>query len=810
MTTLMQNLRYGLRMLAKNPTFTVVAVLTLALGIGGNAVMFSLVNGVLLRPLQYSEPDRLVRVTGYYPRGAFVALQEASRAIEVATYSDKPENGSDFNLTGQGEAVHIAGSAVSANIFSLLGAGAELGRTFQAGEDRAGQDHLVILSHALWRNKFEGDPSVIGRVVKINGVGRHVIGVMPPDFNFLVPGSQLWIPLHIDPTDLEGTWERDFTPVVGRLRPGATLAQAQNEIRARISQIIPMFPHPMPRSWNADATVLPLRQDLVGNVRAKLVVLLGAVGIVLMIACVNVASLLLSLAASRRKEMALRAALGAARGRIARHLLTESVALALAGGALGLALAFGSLSLLKAYLPADTPRLAEVGMDWRVLAFVFALSTLTGLAFGLAPALRASRFDLAESLKAGGRRTDVMAISPHSPLIAGEVALAFVLVVSAGLLIKTLWRLTQADPGFRSEHLLTVRVTPDQLSCRERAACVALYNELLRRVRGMAGVSQVAAANTLPLSGEVPYVVAEMEGHPLRPGESLAPLLWAGAITPDYFSLMGIPLLAGREFSDSDSEESAGVIVVNAAGARHFWPGENPIGKHIRMVWEKDWRTVVGVVADVRQFNLADKPLDWIQGAVYMPYPQSVEANHQFATAMYLIARTSAESAHFARDVRSLISSLNPNVPMSEVRTMQAIVSDSASQSRSLMWLFVIFAGTALALAAIGTYGVVSYSTSQRTFEFGMRLALGATRGNVFRLVLGQSVKLVLTGLAVGVAAALALTRTLTAFLYGITATDPMTFLAVGGLLSAMAALAGYVPARRATKIDPMVALHYE
>ena len=450
-------------------------------------------------------------------------------------------------------------------------------------------------------------------------------------------------------------------------------------------------------------------------------------------------------------------------------------------------------------------------MDWRVLTFVTGLSVLTGLAFGLVPALRASKSNLVEAVKAGGRRSvDAASISLRGSLIVGEVSLAVVLAVAAGLLIKTLWRLMQVYPGFREQHLLAVRVTPDQSSCQGRTACVALYNELLRRARETAGVSEVSAANTLPLSGEVPYVVAEMEEHPVSPGEGLAPLLWAGAITSDYFHVMGIPLMAGREFTDADSEKSAGVIIVTAATARRFWPGENPVGKHLRMVWDKDWRTVVGVVGDVRQFNLADKPLDWLQGAVYMPYAQSVESNHQLPTSMYLIARTSAGSSNFGRDIRELVSSVNPNVPVGEVRTLKAIASDSASASRSLMWLFVSFGGAALLLAAIGTYGVVSYSTSQRTFEIGMRMALGATRGNIFRLVLGQSVRLVLAGLAIGVPAALALTRILASFLYGITATDPATFLAVGGLLVATAALAGYAPARSASKVDPMVALRHE
>ena len=806
-----QDIRYALRTLRKNGGFTLVAVFSLALGLGGNAAMFSLVDGVLLRPLQYSDPDRLVRPSGYYPTGAFLALQRLSRTMEFATYSDKPENGPEFNLTGQGEAMHLSGSVVSANIFSLLGAGAQLGRTFQPGDDHAGEDNLVILSHALWRNKFQSDPGVIGRVIKINGVDRRVIGVMPPDFSFLVPGVQLWVPLHIDPGNPNEFWEHGFKPVVARLRPHATLAQAQSEIRSMVSEIIPMFPYPMARSWNADATVLPLQQDLVGNVRAKLLVLMGAVGIVLMVACVNVASLLLALAASRRKEIALRTALGAARGRILRQLLTESVVLALAGGALGLALAFGALSTLETFLPADMPGRAQVGMDWRVLAFVAALSLFTSLAFGLAPALRASRLGLAESVRAGGQRTsDAAGISLRSSLIVGEVALAVVLVVGAGLLIRTLWRLMEVNPGFQGEHVLSVRITPDPSSCKQRAACVALYDEVLRRARELPGVSEVAAVNTVPLSGEAPYVVAEMEEHPLREGESLAPLLWAGAITPDYFHLMGIPLRRGRGFSVSDGEKSEGVVIVSAATARKYWRGENPVGKHIRLVWDKGWRTVVGVVGDVRQFNLADRPLDWIDGAIYLPYSQSVDANQKLPTAMYLIARTSTGAAYFGPDVRDLVSSVNPNVPVGEVRTLEAIVLDSASQSRSMMWLFLSFAGAALTLAAVGTYGVVSYSTAQRTFEIGVRVALGASRGSIFGLVIRQSLKLVIAGLGLGAVAALALSRLLSSYLYEITPQDPLTFLAVAGLLVCTALAAGYLPARRATKVDPLAALRHE
>ncbi len=806
-----RDLRFAFRTLRRSAGFTLVAGLSLALGIGGNAAIFSLVNAILLRPLSYAQPERLVRPTSYYPAGAFVALQEMSRTMEVATYSDKPENGSEFNLTGQGEAIHITGSAVSANIFSLLGASAELGRPFEPGEDRAGRDRVVVLSHALWRNKFQSDPNILGRVIAVNGVDRSVIGVMPRDFSFLAPGTELWVPLHIDLSNRNGLWGHGFKPLVGRLRPGASLAQAKSEIRDMVARLLPMFPYPMARSWNANATVLPLQQDLAGNVRAKLLVLLGAVGLVLLIACANVASLTLARSAARRKEIALRAALGAGRGRIVRQLLTESVLLAAGGGGLGLALALGGLVALKSRLPLDMPGVGGATMDWRVLGFAAALIFLAGLACGLVPALQASRFNLTESLKAGGRRTsDSSGIHLRSSLIVSEVGLAVVLVASAGLLIKTLWKLVQVNPGFRGERVLTVRVTPDKSLCQERAACVALYAELLRRAGELPDVSEVAASNTVPLNGEVPYVVAELEGHPLMDGKNLAPLLWAGAVTPGYFRLMGIPLLAGKGFSDSDSQRSAGVVIVSAATARHYWPGENPVGKHIRLVWDKDWRTVVGVVGDVRQFNLADKPLDWVQGSMYMPYPQSAGANQDFPTAMYLIARTSEESALFARDIRGLVSGVNPNVPVGQVQTLRAIVEASTDSSRSLMWLFVSFGAAAFLLAIIGIYGVVSYSAAQRTYEMGVRMALGATKGNILTMVLGHGLRLALAGLALGTLASLALTRLLANFLYGVSPSDPLTFLAVSILLTCVALVASYLPARRAAALDPLKALHVE
>jgi len=805
---LWQDLRYSLRMLRKHPGMTVVAALSLALGIGGNAAMFSLINGALIRPLPYAEPDRLVRITEAYPKAGAVAMQEQSRTMEVAAYwADL-----GVNLTGEGEAVHLSSSFVSANLFSLLGARAEIGRTFDPEESRPGRDRVVLLSHSLWQSKFAGDAGVIGRSVMIDGVARQVVGVMPPEFNFPSTRTQVWAPARFDPANRNEYWEYDWMFLVARLRPGATMRQAQSELPMLISQIRSQAPWKMDDDWNANSMVIALQEDLSGGVREKLFLLVAAVGSVLLIACANVASLLLARTAARQREVAVRAALGAGRGRIVRQLLTESVALAFLGGALGLVIARVSLSTLKSVLPADNLLLASARIDWQVLAFLAALAILTGLAFGLAPALQASRLNLAEAFKARGQQgSGLVGMRLRSSLIVGEVALAVVLVVGAGLLVNSLWRLTQVDPGFSSERIVTARVYPQrqQGAAEDRVATVALYDELLRRARSLPGVAVAAAANTEPLSNEIPLLAVELEGHPFAPGQP-ATLLWSGAVTPDYFQIMRIPLLAGRRFTEADGEKSAKVALVSAATARQFWPGENPVGKYVRVLWEQERRTVVGVVGDVRQFDLAGKTPSFINGAFYMPYPQSTGLDRRLPTAMTLILRTAANAPQLAGDLRRLVASVNPNAPVSDIRAMDEAVTASTSSSRSLMWIFISFGAAALILAAIGAYGVVSYSTSQRTYEMGVRVALGATRANIFGLVLGQSLRLVLTGLALGVAASLALTRLMAGFLYGVTATDPLTFFAVSMLLIATGLLAGYFPARRAARVDPMVALRSE
>src|SRR5262249_5387023 len=452
-------------------------------------------------------------------------------------------------------------------------------------------------------------------------------------------------------------------------------------------------------------------------------------------------------------EMAVRAALGAGRGRIVRQLLTESVVLAIVGAGLGLLFAYASHSVLKSLLPEDNALLIEARIDWQVFAFVAALAIVTGLAFGLVPALSAARQDLASALKTRGQQPAGLAGARlRSSLIVGEVASAVALVIGAGLLIKSLWLLTEENPGFRPEQVVTVRVYPQQFPVQERAAYIALYDELLRRAGGLTGVSDVAAANTTPLSSETPILPVELEGHPFIPGDRPT-LLWAGAVTPDYFNILRIPLLNGRLFAGADAEKSSEVVVVSAATAGQYWPGENPIGKHIRILWEQRQRTIVGVVGNVRQFDIAGTTPSFISGALYMPYPQSTDLNRKLPTAMTLLFRTTGSAAQLAGDLRELVASINPDLPVSEVRTLEAAVAASISPSRSLMWLFVSFGGAALILAAIGVYGVVSYSTEQRTYEMGVRMAFGATPRRLFGLVLGQSLRLVVTGLVLGVLA---------------------------------------------------------
>jgi putative ABC transport system permease protein len=801
-----EDTRYGLRRMRKSPAFTAIAVLTLALGIGANTAIFSLVNGILLVSLPYPNSDQLVSLTGTYPNGAFVAMREQIQTLDVGAYDE----GQELNLTGSGEPIRLTGTSVSAELLSILGAKPEVGRTFHPGEDIPGQDSFAILSHAVWEQRFAGDMGIVGRSIELGGVHRQVIGVMPPEFRFPSARTQVWIPLHYDPRNAVSLWAGAFMPGIGRLHPGSTIQQAQTEMRMFQSHVGALFPWPMPASWNAGASVVPLRNGMVADVRARLLILLGAVALVLLIACSNVANLTLSRAATREKEISIRSALGAGRHRIARQLLTESVMQALLGGLLGLALAKEGLVLLKAVLPSDTPRLAEAHIDWHVLLFTAALAILTGVVFGLAPALHSARATLTEALKSGGRGTSV-SISQRlrSSLAIAQVAFAVLLVIAAGLMIRSFWAISHLNPGFRAEHILTARLTPNESFCSDPSRCLSFYRAVQEQVQAYPGTSGVALVNTLPLGGRVNKRSLDVENYIVPAGEDV-PLFWLNVVTPEYFRVMGIPVLTGRAFTDSDVA-GAPVTVVTEETARHFWPNQSAVGKHLRLLGDKDWRTIVGVIPDVRAYDLQRNVPEWIGGTAYVPYNSAATLeDRRIPAEMTMAIRTAADDSQIATMLRNSVAAINAEVPVSEVKTMRAVMSEAVSTPASTTVLMVVFAALALILGTIGIYGVLSFLVSNRTREIGVRMALGAQRGDVLRSVMREGAKLSLAGIALGIAGALVVMRVLSGELYGVGASDPLTFFGVALLVAVVAMAACYIPARRAMRVDPMVALRYE
>lgn len=726
---LAQDIRYGLRMLRRNRGFAAVAVVTLALGIGANTAIFSVVNGVLLQPLSYAAPNRLVSAAQFsIPRGFFVAVRDRSRTMEMAAYSYD----AGVNLSGQGEAVRLLRSKVSVGLFPLLGVNPALGREFRRDD---GQNEVVILGHSLWERRFGSDPGIIGRWIRLDDVDRQVVGVMPASFSLPWSDAQLWMPLDLTPGKLWGDFE---IRMIGRLRPGVSIPQAQAELRAMIPAIDKLMPWKMPNRWGYDAQVIPLANYAVGDVRAKLLILLGAVGLVLLIACANVVNLLLGKAAGRRREVAVRAALGAGRWRIVRQLLTESLLLSAAGGLAGLAAAFQGVALLRMLLPANTPRLGTVAIDSQVLVFAAGLAILTGILFGLVPALSGSRVNLERQLRANAERTGVERRQRllSSALIVTEVALAVVVVVGAGLLARSLWVLTHRDPGLEPDRLMTAHI--EQIGSRCRGGCTDFYRDLLRRVSGLPGVQSVAAAEAVPGSGVYPTALS-VESHPDSINGAHSLQAWEFVVTPDYLRTMGIPLLRGRDFADADRTGSQEVVLLSAFAARRFWPGQDPIGKRVKLSWRDDWRVVVGVVGDVREYGLANNP-DWgggTEGDIYFPYAQGT-LDPGSPAAMTLLVRSNGDSPPLAGSLRAAVSSVDSEVPVGEIRTMSRVLSGSIAEPRSTAWLFLSFALLALALGIVGVYSVISYSVAERFHEIGVRFALGALRREVLTMILKE------------------------------------------------------------------------
>jgi len=803
----LHDVRYAARLQRKNRGFTIVAVIALALGIGANTAIFSVVNTVLLRPLPYKDPERLVLVwedatkQGYphdTPAAAnFVDWRDQNHVFEgMAAISDE-----SFNLTGSGDPERLEGNTVSASLFPLLGVDPHIGRVFTAAEDQPGSQHVVLLSYALWQRRFGADPGIVGKALTLNGESHIVVGVMPARFQFPSTDSQVWVPIALTQEDAANR-NRHYLQVVARLKPGVSLAQAQSEMNTIAARLQQQYPE---SNTDLGAAVQSLHEYLVGDIKPALLVLLGAVGLVLLIACANVANLLLARAAVRQKEIAVRVALGAKRSRLMRQFLTESVLLSLLGGLVGLAIAYGGLIVLKAFIPENISQAREISLDLKVLGFTFLISVLTGLIFGLAPAVQAARFNQIETLKEGGRdaATGGSGKRLRSVLVTAEVAISLVLLIGAGLLINSFLRLRNVDPGFRAENLLTMKIVLPDTKYERRAQRAAFYTDLIQRVKSLAGVKSAAVTTNLPLYRQGNSISVDIEGQPAPPpGQER--IVVTRIISPGYFDTMGIPLLRGRPLTEQDTETTQNVVVISETMARRYWPGEEVVGKRIavgKVRKPEDWIQIVGVVKDVRQFELTADP----KPQMYLPYRQ-----FGFFDAQDLVVKTDVDSASLAATVRKAVWEIDKDQPVSNIRTMEEILADSIARQRFSMLLLAIFAGVALVLAGVGIYGIMSYSVAQRTHEIGIRMALGAQTGAVLKLAVGYGMKLVVAGLVIGLIAAFALTRVMATLLFGVTATDPTTFTLISLLLIAVAVLASYVPARRATKVNPIIALRYE
>jgi len=817
MKVLLQDLRYAGRLLLRSPGFTLLAAVTLALGIGANAAIFSVADSVLLKPLPYRDSGRLAIVYSQFPNMGFDRFW-----VDPMEFTDYSRWNRSFeslgayvtgavNIAGRGEPVRADAAFVTAGLFKALGINAEVGRYYSPAEDLPNTEKVVVLSDGLWRRAFGGDRNVVGRRVKVDGVDRTVIGVMPPGFTVGSERIEAWIPLALDPAK-PGFRGNHYLFLVGRLEPGVSLAQARSEMTGLLARWRRELPNEHTPSLERHRLIIqPLLDDLVGGVRPKIRLLLGAVGLVLLIACVNVANLLLARAEARQREIAIRTALGAARGRLLRQFLTESVLLAVLGGAFGLLLAFWGVKAIVAANLESLPRVDEIGLDGRSLLFTFVVSLLTGVLFGLAPALHARAGAFFASLKEGGQRATAGAGRQwlRRVLVVLEVAFAATLVIGGGLLIRSFWLLQRVDPGFDPHGILSLQVSLPDASYDKPEQVTGFYQRLLAQVSHLPGVESAAAMSGLPPKRQVDANDMELEGIPRTPDGPIQNADYWQFVTRDYFQTMGIRVVEGHPFEPGDAKGSTPVVLINQAMAKLFWPGASPIGRRIRAPSRDDsspWLTIKGVVADVKQGGLDQKT----GTEVYFLHDQSQETIGGMPDTLYVVLRTGQDPMSLAGAVRNEVRRLDPALPVAEVRTMEQVVYASVGQPRFVAFLVLIFSLVALTLAAVGTYGVLAYMVELRTQEIGVRMALGAQARQVLQMILAQGAWLVGTGLVLGVAGAIALRRVLASVLFGVAPTDPAIFAGVFLVLALVGLLACYLPARRATRVNPLVAFRQE
>ena len=803
MDNVLQDIRFGLRMLVKNPGFTAVAVFTLALGIGANAAIFDVVNGVLLKPLPYQEPDRIVRVFENHPRfprfpispANFLDYRERNDVFDdFATFARR-----DLDLSTDDRPERLTGMRVSHGFFELLGFTPELGRAFVPSDEIKGNERVTIISHSLWKRSFNSDPAVIGKPITLSGMSFSIVGVagaglqhVGGDYHSLPHGEEVdfWWPLNLDPK----TRTSHFLNAIGRLRPGITREQAEARMNVIAQQLEEQYPED--KDWRI--RLVSLRDEIVGGSQTMLLILFGAAGFVLLIACVNIANLLLATATARQKEIAVRTALGASRFRLIRQMLTESLLIAAFGGTAGLAFARWGIEAMLALGPKQIPRMHMISLDWRTLTFTLAAALITGALFGLAPALQISQVNLNESLKEGGRGSSVGARHNRlrGLLVIAEVSLAFVLLIGAGLLLRTFFHLQKVDPGFRPERVLTASINLPGARYPDQKAVSAFYRNLLDRLAALPGIEGAAATSDLPWTGYDENTSFGIEGRQFSDDET--PSGQYHFATPDYFRTLGIPLLAGRFFNDSDDADAPPVIVINKSLADRYWQEDNAVGKQVRL-WGKT-RTIAGIVGDLK-----DQPGDLnAKPGFFFPVSQ------QSSSSMILTLRTQTDPLGLVSATRAELVALDKELPLSDIKTLEQVASAAVARTRFTMLLLALFSAVALVLAAVGIYGVMSYTITQRTHEIGIRVALGAQRRDVISLVARQGLTLAFAGLGVGLATAFALTRVMSSLLVGVSATDPITFAVIAALLTGVALGACLVPARRAIRMDPMIALRHE